>query len=232
MTNKIFSCALAFAAATILAAAEPLANCDLSQTPAVGTKTAGNLEITHNAAAQEYIFAREPHTGKMASGSVVVPLKALPGMALLQGECSAVICNKSPRGNTQVSGKLQFDIYSSANKAAAGFILSSERYHNSRKIEFIGAGKPQQLPFNFVPDQAMKLLITVNLAEKSWAGTIQADGKLLFTTGQQKLAENFKPDYMRIIATTNSRNDGLQIKLSKVAVNGMNGEEAAAADIK
>ncbi|MBE6381296.1 MAG: hypothetical protein E7047_10250 [Lentisphaerae bacterium] len=219
MPSKFFSSLLiaaTFAAGSTAAFAAPLTECDLAQGNTAGIKLGGTLTAQHDAARKMYVLNHEPHQNKMVSGGLFIPLKKLPGMQQLQGECSLVICNASLKGSTQVSGKLLFDIYSSSNKAAAGFTVSSERYHHHRKINFANSA----LPMNFTPGKPLKLTLTVNLDQQNWVGTVTEDGKLLFTTGLQKLADNFAPDFMRVIATSNSRNDGLQILVTDLAVNG------------
>ena len=206
-------------AGTAIAAAEQPAVCDFTAVPPAGVQVVGNLVPTFDPASGIMLLGREPHQNKGVSGGINIPLKTVGAGDVLTAECEIVIGNTSPKGNTQVSGRLLFDFSDARGKKSAGFTVGSKRYHRDRKVFFTAGGKAQEKSCSFAPDRPMTLKLTLDRAKNLWHGEIVTGGKTVFSSGELPLdAPDFIPARLRVIAATANNNDGMKITVKPPAV--------------
>ncbi len=183
-------------------------------------KAYGSLMPRLDAAAKTLHFEYEPHRNKGVSGGIRMPLGAAAGNPGVTAECTLVISGTSPSGNSQVSGMVLLDFCDASGKQAFGMTLASKRYHRERRIMFKSADGLQSVPFDFAPDAEMTLRIRLDRTAGVWCGDIVRAGKSVWSTGSQMLPKAFRPDAVRVIASTANGNDGMKIAVSNLTVNG------------
>ncbi|MBR4221621.1 MAG: hypothetical protein IKR81_10720 [Victivallales bacterium] len=222
--NKLFSFLIVVLAAFSLAAKEAVFEADFGQNGLEGFKVGGRLAPTVEKG--RVALLRNDSLNQGADVSLVRPFTPPAAGALLALRLDAAIFNTTPNGKSQSSGRWGLILKDTASKASVAFYLSSGRYHRNRKATLMLGDKNLDLPFNFPVDSPLSMLLLLDTASGRTAAVVQTDGQTVFSTGLQKCA-SFTPDTAVVHSATVSVNDGMNIRLDRLALNTLNKGELA-----